>query len=175
MHTFTTLFYFVIFSLCLWQRRASQDYICSAWFDSFLCVCAASVMITSEIDQLIAFNFHQFQTSGCILHTRVMFRSYIVRSDLNIYIYIFNASYLYEFVVVCTDLWGKELYRQAGVGIVMTSGKPTWCNGSTLARNARDVGLSPALGTVFLIFITPMTILKQFSPVFSLLCHSPLL
>ena len=22
----------------------------------------------------------------------------------------------------------------------MTSGKPTWCNGSTLARNARDVG-----------------------------------
>ena len=32
-----------------------------------------------------------------------------------------------------------------------------WCNGSTLARNARDVGLSVALGAVFPIFITPMT------------------
>ncbi len=40
----------------------------------------------------------------------------------------------------------------------MTSGKPTWCNGSTLARNARDVGSSPALGTEFPIFITPTTL-----------------
>ena len=32
-----------------------------------------------------------------------------------------------------------------------------WCNGSTLARNARDVGSSPTLGTVFPIFVTPTT------------------
>ena len=25
-------------------------------------------------------------------------------------------------VVVCTDLWGKELHRQVGVGMVVTSG-----------------------------------------------------
>ena len=60
-------------------------------------------------------------------------------------------------VVVCTDLGGKELHRQDGVRMVVTSGKPTWCNRSTLARNARDVGSGPALGTVFLIFITPTT------------------
>ena len=30
-------------------------------------------------------------------------------------------------------------------------------HGSTLDQNARDVGLSPALGTVVLILITPMT------------------
>ena len=41
-----------------------------------------------------------------------------------------------------------------GVGIVVT-GKPTWCNGSTVTRNVRDVGSSLTLGTVFLIFITP--------------------
>ena len=34
---------------------------------------------------------------------------------------------------------------------------PTWGNVSTLARNVRDVGSSPALSTVFPIFITPMT------------------
>ena len=43
--------------------------------------------------------------------------------------------------------------------MVVTSGKPTWCNGSTLAHYARDVGLSPALATEFSIFITPMTLL----------------
>ena len=31
----------------------------------------------------------------------------------------------------------------------------SWCNGSALAQNARDVALSPALGTIFPIFITP--------------------
>ena len=36
--------------------------------------------------------------------------------------------------------------------------EPTWCNGRTLAWNARDVGLSPALGTIFPIFITPTSI-----------------
>ena len=33
--------------------------------------------------------------------------------------------------------------------------EPTYCNGSTLAWNARDVGSVPALGTIFPIFITP--------------------
>ena len=68
----------------------------------------------------------------------------------------------YNCIVVCTDLWGKELHRQVGVGIVVTSGKPMWCNGSTLAWNAKDVGSCPALGRIFPIFITPMTI-AQFS------------
>ena len=49
-------------------------------------------------------------------------------------------------VVVCTDLWGKELHRQLGMKIVVTPGKPMWCNGSTPAWDARDVGSSPALG-----------------------------
>ena len=65
------------------------------------------------------------------------------------------------YVVVCTDLWGKELDRQVGVSRVVTSGKPMWCNGSTLAWNARDVGLSPALGTIFPIFVTPTTITER--------------
>ena len=43
------------------------------------------------------------------------------------------------------------------MGIEMTLGKPTWYNGSTLAQNAKDVGLNPALGEVFPIFITPTT------------------
>ena len=49
------------------------------------------------------------------------------------------------------------LHRQVGIGIVVMSGKPMLSNGSTLVRNARDVGSSPALATVFSIFITPMT------------------
>ena len=46
-----------------------------------------------------------------------------------------------------------------GVGMVVTSGKPMWCNGSTLAQNARDVGLTPTRGTTFPIFITLATLL----------------
>ena len=38
------------------------------------------------------------------------------------------------------------------------SGKPMLCNDSTLARNARDVGSIPTLGTMLLIFLT-LTIL----------------
>ena len=53
---------------------------------------------------------------------------------------------------------GKELHRQVGVGRVVTSGQPMWCNGSTLARNSRDVDSSPALGRAFPIFITPTTL-----------------
>ena len=33
-----------------------------------------------------------------------------------------------------------------------------WCNGNTLARNARDVGLSLALGAIFPIFSPPTTL-----------------
>ena len=33
--------------------------------------------------------------------------------------------------------------------------EPTWCNDSTLAQNARTVGSSHAIGTIFPIFITP--------------------
>ena len=52
----------------------------------------------------------------------------------------------------------KEPLRQVGAGIVVTSGSLHGVsNGSTLARNSGDVGLSPALGTVFPTFITPMT------------------
>ena len=37
-----------------------------------------------------------------------------------------------------------------------------WCNGSTLALNARDVGSSPDLGTIFHIFITSTTLPIRF-------------
>ena len=40
----------------------------------------------------------------------------------------------------------------------MRSGKPMWCNGSTMARDARDVGSSPARGTIFPIFVIPTTL-----------------
>ena len=33
----------------------------------------------------------------------------------------------------------------------------TWCNHSTLALNARDMGSIPFVGTLFPIFITPTT------------------
>ena len=36
--------------------------------------------------------------------------------------------------------------------------EPTWCNGSILARNPRNVGSHPALGTIFPIFVTPTTL-----------------
>ena len=42
------------------------------------------------------------------------------------------------------------------MGIVVTSGKPMRCNGSTLARNAKDVGSILTLGTIFPIFVTLM-------------------
>ena len=61
-------------------------------------------------------------------------------------------------VVDCTDLSGKKLLRQVGMGSVLTQG---WLGSvivSTLIQNAREVGTIPALGTVFPIFITPMTL-----------------
>ena len=72
-------------------------------------------------------------------------------------------------VVVCTDLWGKELHRQVDAGIMVTSGKPTWCNGYTLAWDARYVGSSPVLGTVFLIFITPTTYIVRITKICQLM------
>ena len=73
------------------------------------------------------------------------------------YILAISEVILQNIVVACTDLCGKELHRQVGVGIVVTPGKPMGCNASTLAWNAREVGSSPALGTVFPIFIPPTT------------------
>ena len=52
------------------------------------------------------------------------------------------------------------MHRQVGMGIVVTSGKPTWRNGCTLAWNASHVVLSPTLGAVFPIFITPTTLVS---------------
>ena len=57
-------------------------------------------------------------------------------------------------VVGCTDFSGKELHRQVGREIVVTSGKPMWCMVSILAQNAIDMVLIPVLGTIFPIFIT---------------------
>ena len=57
------------------------------------------------------------------------------------------------------------------MGIVVISGKHMWCNGSTLAPNARAVGLSPTLGTVFPIFITPMILVAMtMDPVQAMQC-----
>ena len=61
-------------------------------------------------------------------------------------------------VVVCTDLSGNEVHSNVIMGMVVISG----CLGdplvSTLAWNVRDVGLIPALGTIFPIFVTPTTL-----------------
>ena len=56
--------------------------------------------------------------------------------------------------VVCTDISGKELLRQVGVGTVGTSGNLWGVMVSTLAQNARDVGSIPVRGTIFQIFLT---------------------
>ena len=63
-----------------------------------------------------------------------------------------------EIVVICTDLSGKELHRQLGVGIVVTSESICGVVISTLAWNVRDVGSIPTLSMIFPIFITPTTV-----------------
>ena len=63
-------------------------------------------------------------------------------------------------MVVYTALSGRNPHRQVGVGSMVTSGSLGAVMVSTLAWNARDVGLIPALGTMFPIFITPTTILN---------------
>ena len=60
-------------------------------------------------------------------------------------------------VVGCTDLSDKELHRQVGMGIVVTSGSLRGLMFSTLNRNARFVGSIPTLSTLFPIFIIPST------------------
>ena len=70
-------------------------------------------------------------------------------------------------VVGCTDLSGKELHRQVGMGKMVTSVSLGGIMVSTLAWNARDVG--SILGTVFPIFITPMIFVSRLG------CHSSLL
>ena len=60
-------------------------------------------------------------------------------------------------VVVCTDFSGKELHRQVGVDRVSTSGSLGGVMVSTLAWNARNVGLIPTLD-MFPIFIAPMSL-----------------
>ena len=62
-------------------------------------------------------------------------------------------------VAGCTDLSGKELHRQVGVDIEVTSGSLSHVMVSRLAQNARDVGLISALGIIFPIFITPTTLI----------------
>ena len=38
---------------------------------------------------------------------------------------------------------------------------PWWCNGNTLAQNARDVGLIPAIGTTFPAVITSVALVSM--------------
>ena len=55
----------------------------------------------------------------------------------------------------CTNIPGKEPHIQVDVSSVVTPGSIGGVMVSTLARNVRDVGLIPALGAIFHIFITP--------------------
>ena len=65
---------------------------------------------------------------------------------------------VYAVVVVCTDLSGKQLHRQVGMGIVVTSGSLCDVMVCSLVWNARDVGSNPALRTIFPIFIIPAVV-----------------
>ena len=82
--------------------------------------------------------------------------------NICIYIYIYYIIYII-YVLVCTDHWGKELpytQRHRYTGEIR---EPMWWNGSTLAWNARNVGSSSALGTIFPIFVTFMMLLTLYS------------
>ena len=70
-----------------------------------------------------------------------------------------HTSLLNSIVAVCTDLSGKEPHRQVGVGRVVTPGSLGSIIVCTLAKDAGNVGLIPALGAIFPIFITPTTLL----------------
>ena len=54
---------------------------------------------------------------------------------------------------------------QVGMGSMVTAGSLDGGMVSTLARNARDVGSTPALGTLFLIVVTATTELKLHSSI----------
>ena len=64
---------------------------------------------------------------------------------------------LYGIVVNYTNLSGKKLHRQVGVGWVVTSGSLRSEMVRTLPWNERDVGLIHVLGAIFPISITPMS------------------
>ena len=59
---------------------------------------------------------------------------------------------------VCTDLSSKEPHRQVYAGKLETSGSPGAAMVSTLTCKKYNVGSTPALGIIFPIFITPMTL-----------------
>ena len=65
-------------------------------------------------------------------------------------------KYASNSVVVCIDLSCKELHRQVGVGIVVTSGS-FLC----VMVNAKDVGSIPTQGAMFRIFITPTSLVAM--------------
>ena len=57
-------------------------------------------------------------------------------------------------MLLCNDLSGNELHRQAGMGSMVTSQSTVGVMVCRKAGNAGDVDSSPALGTIFPIFIT---------------------
>ena len=79
----------------------------------------------------------------------------LVKPTLFMYLYVKTYNSRGTGVVVCTDLSGKEQYRQVGLDRVVTSGNIGGVVVSTLVWNARSVGVIPALGTIIPIFITP--------------------
>ena len=63
-------------------------------------------------------------------------------------------------VIVCTDLSGKESRRQVGVDRVIVSGSLGIVMASMIVSEiAGSVGWNPALGPIFPIFITRLTLL----------------
>ena len=88
-----------------------------------------------------------------------------IKHDSTMYIltkcHLFKLSVVVciTYVVVYTDLSGKELHRQEGVGSMATSGSLGGVMVRTLAWNVRDVGSIPDLGKIFPIFITQMTLI----------------
>ena len=63
-------------------------------------------------------------------------------------------------VVISTDLSSKEPLRQVGMDRVVTSGRLGGIMATMLARNTRDVCSNPAVGAVYPVLITPMTVVK---------------
>ena len=59
-----------------------------------------------------------------------------------------------------TDISCKELHRPVGIGRVVTSGSLSGLMVCTLARNPRDMDLISALGAIFSISITPVTMVS---------------
>ena len=64
----------------------------------------------------------------------------------------------------------QEAAQTGGHGYSDDIRKSTWCNGSTLAQNARDVGSISALGTIFPIFNTHNASCHDHDPVQAMRC-----